>query len=197
MRITRMRVLATLAAVCVVAVAAGAALAVGKSAKVTAAAAEEIINACRHPNGGWVRIVASPTACRPREQAVSWNVAGPKGDPGPPGPPGPKGDPGAGLTKLGDLAGIACTTDGGDAGEVRLDFAGDEGQEQPFTYDGDGGIPLGGWLRQALFAWRVMPETKGLSLEALQQWLQRGDPPPVRVPDDVDIAPEPRRALRR
>jgi Lamin Tail Domain len=126
MRITRTRALAVLAAVCVVAIAAGAALAVGKSARVTAAAAEEVIHACRHPNGGWVRIVAAPTACRPREQAVSWNVAGPKGDPGPPGPPGPKGEPGAGLTKLGDLAGIACTTDGGDAGEVKLDFAGDD-----------------------------------------------------------------------
>jgi hypothetical protein len=50
-----MRALAVLAAVCVVAIAAGAALAVGKSARVTAAAAEEVINACRHPNGGCVR----------------------------------------------------------------------------------------------------------------------------------------------
>jgi Lamin Tail Domain len=78
------------------------------------------------PNGGWVRIVSATTACRAREQAVSWSIAGPKGDPGPAGPPGPKGDPGAGLTKLGDLAGIACTTDGGDGGKVELDFAGDD-----------------------------------------------------------------------
>jgi uncharacterized protein len=35
-----------------------------------------------------------------------------------------------------------------------LDFAGEAGQETPFTYDGQGGIELGGWLRQALFAWR-------------------------------------------
>jgi hypothetical protein len=41
-------------------------------------------------------------------------------------PAGPKGDPGAGLTKLADLTGIACTTDGGGAGTVELDFAGDD-----------------------------------------------------------------------
>ncbi len=125
MRITRMRALAALAAVGALALAAGGALAVQKG---TAAAAEieDVINACRHPNGGWVRIVAADGACRSREQAVSWNVAGPAGEPGPEGPPGPKGDPGAGLTKLGDLAGIDCTTDGGDAGKVELDFAGDD-----------------------------------------------------------------------
>jgi hypothetical protein len=126
MRITRMRAFAALAAAAALALAAGGALAVGKSALAAEVAADEIINACRHPNGGWVRIVSAPTGCRAREQAVSWNVAGPKGDAGPPGPPGPKGDPGAGLTKLGDLAGIPCTTDGGDAGKVELDFAGDD-----------------------------------------------------------------------
>jgi hypothetical protein len=126
MRITRMRAFAALAAAAALALAAGGALAVGKSALAAEVAADEVINACRHPNGGWVRIVSAPTGCRAREQAVSWNVAGPKGDAGPPGPPGPKGDPGAGLTKLGDLAGIPCTTDGGDAGKVELDFAGDD-----------------------------------------------------------------------
>jgi Lamin Tail Domain len=129
MRITRMQGLAVLATLAALAVAAGGALAVGKGARTTAAeaaAAEEVINACRHPNGGWVRIVSEPTACRAREQAVSWNIAGPQGEPGPAGPPGPKGDPGAGLTKLGDLAGIACTTDGGAAGTVELDYAGDD-----------------------------------------------------------------------
>jgi uncharacterized membrane protein (UPF0182 family) len=35
-----------------------------------------------------------------------------------------------------------------------LDFAGESGEEARFSYDGDGGIELGGWLRQALFAWR-------------------------------------------
>jgi Lamin Tail Domain len=126
MRITRIRALAALAAVGALALAAGGAWAVAKGASAAEAAADEVINACRHPNGGWVRIVSAPTGCRAREQAVSWNVAGPKGDPGPAGPPGPKGDPGAGLTKLSDLAGIPCTTDGGDAGKVELDFAGDD-----------------------------------------------------------------------
>ena len=53
MKITRMRALAALAAVGTLALAAGGALAVQKS---TAAAAEieDVINACRHPNGGCV-----------------------------------------------------------------------------------------------------------------------------------------------
>ena len=96
------------------------------SATAAAAEIEDVIHACRHPNGGWLRIVGAAGDCRSREQAVSWNVAGPAGEPGPAGPPGPKGDPGAGLTKLADLSGIACTTDGGQAGEVELDFAGDD-----------------------------------------------------------------------
>jgi lamin tail-like protein len=127
MRITRMRALVALGAVLVLALATGGALAVGKNARIAAAAAaDEVIYACRHPNGGWVRLVSSASACRAREQAVSWNVGGPAGPPGPAGPQGPKGDPGTGLTKLGDLAGIACTTDGGQTGAVELDFAGDD-----------------------------------------------------------------------
>jgi Lamin Tail Domain len=127
MKITRMRALAAIAAVLALALAAGAALAVETNTTLAAdAAADEVIVACRHPNGGWVRIVSSASACRTREQAVSWNVAGSPGPAGPAGPQGPKGDPGAGLTKLADLAGIACTTDGGAAGTVELDFAGDD-----------------------------------------------------------------------
>lgn len=126
MKITRMRALVALAAVGALALAAGGALAVGAKDTASVAAAEDVINACRHPNGGWVRILSAAGSCRPREQAMSWNVAGPKGDPGPIGPAGPKGDPGAGLTKLGDLAGIACTTEGGAAGKVELDLAGDD-----------------------------------------------------------------------
>jgi hypothetical protein len=40
---------------------------------------------------------------------------------------------------------------------------------------------------QALFAWRVMPETKGLSLEALQHALhiEVGEPAPVAAPASV------------
>jgi hypothetical protein len=52
MRITRMRALAALAVVGALALAAGGALAMGKGAESTAAAADEVINACRHPNGG-------------------------------------------------------------------------------------------------------------------------------------------------
>jgi hypothetical protein len=49
---TRMRALASLAAVGALALAAGGALAVQKSAT-AAVAIEDVINACRHPNGGW------------------------------------------------------------------------------------------------------------------------------------------------
>jgi hypothetical protein len=121
-----MRLLAALAGAGALALAAGGALAVQKGATVAAVEIDGAIHACRHPNGGWVRIVSAESACRAREQALSWNVAGPAGEPGPAGPPGPKGDPGAGMTSLGDLAGIACTADGGDAGTVELDFAGDD-----------------------------------------------------------------------
>jgi hypothetical protein len=124
MRIMRMRPLAAVAALASVAAAAGGALAVGKAA--TAEAEAEVITACRHPNGGWVRIVAAESDCRPREQAVTWNTEGPAGAPGPAGPPGPKGDPGPGLAKLEDMDGLPCAGDGGGAGEVELDFAGDD-----------------------------------------------------------------------
>jgi Lamin Tail Domain len=124
MKISRMRVLAALAAVGAVTAAAGGALAVGKAT--TAAAEAEIITACRHPNCGWVRIVAAESACRAREQVLTWNTEGPAGAPGPAGPPGPKGDPGPGLAKLEDMDGLPCTRDGGGAGEIELDFAGDD-----------------------------------------------------------------------
>ncbi len=120
--------LVALGAAAALATAVGAAIAVTRAD----AAADAEIQACRHPNGGWVRILSGSGSCRPREQAVSWNAAGPAGPKGedgaagPAGPAGPKGDPGAGLTKLDDLAGIACTTDGGDAGKVELDSAGDD-----------------------------------------------------------------------
>ena len=124
MKITRMRALALSLAACAAAGAAGAAVALGGGSE--AAAVEEVVHACRHPNGGWVRVVAEAGKCRPREQELVWNVQGPPGEPGPAGPPGPKGDPGPGLTKLDDLDGISCTTDGGGQGKVELDFAGDD-----------------------------------------------------------------------
>jgi hypothetical protein len=121
MKITRMRMLGAVVAAGAVAGAACAAVAFGGGGS-----EETVIHACRHPHGGWLRIVATESACRPREQAVSWNVQGPRGDPGPAGPPGPKGDPGPGLTKLDDLTGIPCTPDGGGSGKVELDVAGDD-----------------------------------------------------------------------
>ncbi len=123
---TRTKLVAAVAAG-VLAAAAGSALALSGSA--AAQQENEAVHACKHPNGGWVRLVQTAGSCRPREQAVSWNVTGPAGPEGPAGPAGPKGDPGApgaGLTKLGDLEGIACTMDGGGAGKVELDFAGDD-----------------------------------------------------------------------
>ena len=120
MKFSRKHALAALAAVGAVTAAAGGALAVGTTA--TTAAEAEVITACRHPNGGWVRIVAAESACRAREQVVTWNA---EGAPGPAGPPGPKGDPGPGLGKLEDMSGLPCTRDGG-AGEIELDFAGDD-----------------------------------------------------------------------
>jgi Lamin Tail Domain len=122
MKISRMRALAALAALGAVA-AAGGALAVGKAGT---AAAEEVITACRHPNGGWARIVTDQSGCRAREQVVTWNTEGPAGAPGPAGPAGPKGDPGPGLARLEDMAGLPCTRDGGGAGKIELDFAGDD-----------------------------------------------------------------------
>ncbi|MGH3372588.1 MAG: lamin tail domain-containing protein, partial [Nocardioidaceae bacterium] len=122
MRITPLGALVALVVVGAAAAAGGAALALAQSSS----AEEAVIHACRHPNGGWVRIVPAGTACRPREQAVSWNVRGPAGEQGAAGSPGPKGDPGAGLTKLDDLDGIPCTPDGGGSGRVEFDLAGDD-----------------------------------------------------------------------
>jgi hypothetical protein len=122
MRITALGALVALLVVGAAAAAGGAALALGQSPVPD----EAVIHACRHPNGGWVRIVSEGAACRRRERAVSWNVQGPKGEPGPAGPAGPKGDPGTGLGRLDDLDGIPCTPDGGGDGSVELDQAGDD-----------------------------------------------------------------------
>jgi hypothetical protein len=57
-------------------------------------AAPEAVHACHAKPFGFLRTVKDPAKCRRNETALSWNTAGPKGDPGEPGPPGPKGDPG-------------------------------------------------------------------------------------------------------
>ena len=51
MKITRMRALAVSLAACAAAGAAGTAVALGGG---SGGAAEEVVNACRHPKGGWV-----------------------------------------------------------------------------------------------------------------------------------------------
>lgn len=87
-----------------------------------------VIHACKHPSGGWLRQVAGPTTCRRREQAVSWNVTGPKGDngdPGPAGPPGPKGEPGTPITGLATLNGVPCVAADDAAGEIKVTVAAD------------------------------------------------------------------------
>src|SRR4029453_4518759 len=76
-----------------------------------------VIHACKHPSGGWLRQVTSSTQCRRRGSTLGWNIAGPKGekgDTGPAGPAGPagpkgdKGDPGTVVTGLGTLNGVPC-----------------------------------------------------------------------------------------
>jgi hypothetical protein len=121
MKTKKRKLAALLGTVVALAAAVAAALAVSGAA----ATAETEIAACKHPNGGWLRI-AGTGGCRSREQAVSWGVAGPAGPKGDAGPAGPKGDPGAGFAKLEDLNGLACTAEGGAAGQVSLDSAGDD-----------------------------------------------------------------------
>jgi len=91
-----------------------------------------VIHACKHPSGGWLRQVAGPTQCRRREKAVSWNIAGAKGekgDPGAPGPAGPagpagpKGDPGTVVSGLKTLEGVPCVAADDAAGEIHVAIA--------------------------------------------------------------------------
>jgi len=107
MKSRRRNLLGLLGLACAAAIAAGGVLAVGGGAATTG---DSEIHACRHPNGGWVRIIGSGDSCRTREQSLTWGAA----------------PSGTGITKLSDLEGIACTTDAGGAGKVALDSAGDD-----------------------------------------------------------------------
>jgi large repetitive protein len=104
-------------------------LAAGAAALAETGPEAEVIHACKHPAGGWLRIVSGPDGCRRREVPVSWNVAGPKGDkgdpgePGPAGPAGPKGDPGTVVAGLETLDGGPCTASDGAAGEIDVTIA--------------------------------------------------------------------------
>jgi hypothetical protein len=107
MNTRRRKALGVLGLAAATAIAVTGVLAVGGGAATTA---DDTIRACRHPNGGWVRIIGATDSCRTREQAISWSAA----------------PAGGGVTKLSDLEGIACTTDAGGAGKVQLDSAGDD-----------------------------------------------------------------------
>ena len=104
-----------------------------------AAAGDEpnVIYACKHPSGGWLRQVAGPAGCRRRETPVIWNIEGPKGDPGVAGAPGApgapgekgekgeKGDPGTVITGLKTLEGVPCIAEDSAAGEIEVAVAAD------------------------------------------------------------------------
>ena len=117
-----MKTILIVATVATVAVAAGVALAQDTGEPT-------VIHACKHPSGGWLRQVSGPTQCRRREQAVSWNIAGAKGDkgdpgePGAPGPAGPKGDPGTVVAGLATLNGVPCVAADDAAGEIAVTVA--------------------------------------------------------------------------
>jgi hypothetical protein len=106
---------------------------------------DDAVNACVNRNGK-LRVVDDPDSCRRSERLLTWNMHGPAGEAGPPGatgpagpagapgPPGPTGAagpqglpgaPGAGVSRLADLDGIACTTAAGGAGAVELSTAAD------------------------------------------------------------------------
>ena len=58
----------------------------------TSRASAQVINGCIKGNGT-LKIVADPSDCTSRETPISWNQAGPQGEPGEPGPQGEPGDP--------------------------------------------------------------------------------------------------------
>lgn len=91
-----------------------------------------VIYACKHPSGGWLRQVAGPAQCRRRETPVNWNIEGQKGDQGEPGAAGApgakgdkgdKGDPGTVVAGLKTLEGMPCIADDSAAGEIKVAIA--------------------------------------------------------------------------
>jgi len=54
-----------------------------------------VIDACVGNGNGNLRLADGPGDCKRNETAISWNAAGPQGDPGPAGPAGPAGADGA------------------------------------------------------------------------------------------------------
>ncbi len=104
--------------------AAATSVAAGVALAASSGGASETIFACKHPSGGWLRQVSESAQCRRRETPVSWNIAGPKGDPGEPGAPraakGDKGDPGTAITGLKTLEGVPCVAEDSAAGEIKV-----------------------------------------------------------------------------
>ena len=84
----------------------GLALAVGTDS--------EGLVACARNKDGRMRLVDDPSDCRRRETAVSWNVAGPQGDPGVQGETGPQGADGGScsVTDNGDETATMTCPDG-------------------------------------------------------------------------------------
>ena len=87
------------------------------------------INGCYDKSNGLLRVIdAEKATCKNSEVAISWNEAGAEGPAGatgpagPTGPEGPAGEAGDGITALGDLDGIDCTTVHGDDGTLSVSY---------------------------------------------------------------------------
>ena len=103
--------------------AATASVAAGVALAARSGGASETIFAFKYPSGGWLRQLSESAQCRRREVPVSWNIAGPRGDPGEPGAQGPKGDkgdPGTTITGLKTLEGVPCVAEDSAAGEIKV-----------------------------------------------------------------------------
>jgi hypothetical protein len=80
-----------LAAAALAVIAAGAALA---STNRTSESTGAVIRSCRNVHSGMLRIPAAKAPCRAEEEAIFWNVRGPRGEHGEAGPPGAQGPSG-------------------------------------------------------------------------------------------------------
>jgi len=76
------------------------------------------VHACVASGSGRLRIVDTSVACKRRERALTWAIAGPTGAPGAPGAQGPQGDAGAPGGGLPDCHVIGRLTIPGIMGEA-------------------------------------------------------------------------------